>query len=91
MTLPVTCRRCLFQVAIGLHLGNLTSFSPDQAKMMERCKRAEEPDFAYDCPDLTSALLTTLENEARRSAPGLRHGADDAGAPDKLSAARNES
>jgi hypothetical protein len=79
MSPPVTCKRCFFQVAIGLHLGQLASFSPDQAKMMKRCKRAGEPDFAYDCSDLTSALLTTLENEARRPLAGLRHGADEPG------------
>jgi hypothetical protein len=54
-------------VAFGLHLGQMVSFSPDQAKMKPRCRRAGEPDFAYDCSDLTSALLTTLENEARFS------------------------
>jgi hypothetical protein len=79
MSPPVTCKRCLFQVAIGLHLGHLASFSPDQAKMMKRCRRAGEPDFAYDCSDLTSALLTTLENEARRQPASLRRGADEPG------------
>jgi hypothetical protein len=106
MSPPVTCKRCMFQVAVGLdHLGHLASFAPDQAKMMKRCKRAGEPDFAYDCSDLTSALLATLENAARRPLAGLRHGADDIGdraasqavandrlegAPDELSAANDE-
>jgi hypothetical protein len=77
-------------VAIGLHLGHLASFSPDQAKMMKRCKRAVEPGFAYDCSDLTSALLATLENEARRPLAGLRHVADDMGDRTAKLAAEND-
>lgn len=79
MSTSVTCKRCLFQVTIGLHLGHLAVFSPDQAKMTKRCIRAKEPGFAYDCPDLTSALLATLESEARRPPAGKHHGADGGG------------
>jgi hypothetical protein len=65
MAPAVTCKQCGFQAAIGLQRGQLVSLCPDQARMTRRCRRAEEPGFAYDCPDLTSALLTTLDNEAR--------------------------
>jgi hypothetical protein len=67
MAPAVTCKQCGFQAAIALRLGQLASFSPDQTQMTQRCIRADEPDFAYDCCHLTSALLMTLENEARFS------------------------
>jgi hypothetical protein len=67
----VTCKQCGFQVAIGLHRGQLSSFSPDQLRMKKRCRRASQPDFAYDCPDLGSALLSKLEKEARSALAGL--------------------
>ena len=67
----VTCKQCGFQVAIGLHRGQLSSFSPDQLRMKKRCRRASQPDFAYDCPDLGAALLGKLEKEARLAFSGL--------------------
>jgi hypothetical protein len=68
----VICKLCGYRVAIGLHRGQLSSFSPDQLRMKKRCKRASEQDFAYDCPDLSAALLTTLEKEAQSPFSGLR-------------------
>jgi hypothetical protein len=35
--------------------------------MKQRCRRAEDLSFAYDCGALTSALLTALESESRFS------------------------
>jgi hypothetical protein len=67
MSPVVTCKQCGFQVTIGLHLGQLASLSLDQAQMMKRCRWAGEPGFAFDCSDLTSALLATLENVERTS------------------------
>jgi hypothetical protein len=58
----VTCKQCGFQVAIEMKLGQLISLSPDQTRMTKRCG---DQGFAYECSDLTSALLITLENEAR--------------------------
>jgi hypothetical protein len=74
MASAVTCKQCGFQASIELHLGRLVSFSPEQGKMRQRCRRAAEPGFAYDCAELTSALLTTLDHEARfRQSPlGLK-------------------
>jgi hypothetical protein len=65
MASAVTCKQCGFQAPIELHLGRLVSFSPEQAKMVQRCRRAAEPGFAYDCAELTSAFLKTLDYEAR--------------------------
>jgi predicted RNA-binding Zn-ribbon protein involved in translation (DUF1610 family) len=65
MASAVTCKQCGFQAPIELHLGQLASFSPEQAKMMQRCRRAAEPGFAYDCDELTLAFLKTLEHQAR--------------------------
>jgi hypothetical protein len=89
---PAACEWWLFQVAIGRRLGHLAAFLPDQAKMMKRGKRGREPGFAYDCPDLTSALLTTLESEARRRPTPLRRGEDDplANTPDRLRVTNGE-
>ena len=63
MTSSVECKRCGFEVAIELKLGYLAGFVPDQQRMKATCKRAAEPDFAFDCPDLTSALLDVLERQ----------------------------
>jgi len=71
MSRAITCKQCGFLTAIQSHNGRLVSFSPDQAGMKQRCRRAGDPNFAYDCPDLTSALLRTLENEARFSQTSL--------------------
>jgi hypothetical protein len=65
MASVVTCKQCGFQVPIELRQGKLISFSPEQGKMMQRCRRSAEPRFACDCSDLISALLTTVESEVR--------------------------
>jgi hypothetical protein len=80
MTSAVTCKQCGFQAPIELHLGQLASFSPEQAKMMQRCRRATEPGFAYDCAELTLAFLKTLEHQARfpQSPLGLKMAAQHA-------------
>jgi len=67
MSRAITCKQCGFLTTIELQNGKLVSFSPDQARMKQRSRRAEDLDFAYDCLDLTSALLTALENESRFS------------------------
>jgi hypothetical protein len=67
MSRTIVCKRCGCPATIELRKGKLTSFSPDQARMKQRCRRAEDGDFAYDCADLASALLMTLENESRYS------------------------
>jgi hypothetical protein len=65
MASVVTCKQCGFQAPIELRMGQLASFSPEQAKMMQRCRRATEPGFAYDCEELTLAFLKALEYQAR--------------------------
>jgi hypothetical protein len=65
MIRAITCKQCGFRATLELRDGTLVSFSLDQREMKQRCRKAEDPAFAYDCPDLTSALLTALENEAR--------------------------
>lgn len=72
MSPTVTCARCGFQVEVGLNRGYLSSYSPDQAKMKTQCKKAADPDFAYDCADLTRSLLTTLQGQPHLPAEGLQ-------------------
>jgi hypothetical protein len=67
MSRAITCKQCGFLATIELRGGRLASLSPDQVRMRQRCRKARQPDFAYDCADLASALVTTLESEARFS------------------------
>jgi hypothetical protein len=64
METAVACKKCGFQFKADQHLGQLSSVRLDQRQMKARCKRAAEPEFAYDCADLTSSLLASLEMEA---------------------------
>jgi hypothetical protein len=73
MTSSVRCERCGFEVAIVLKLGYLAEFTPDQAEMKAACKRATEPDFAFDCTDLTSALFAILDRQKPYPLPGIHH------------------
>jgi hypothetical protein len=63
----VACERCGFQVALDLQEGTLSAASLDQSEMKRLCKRASDPEFAFDCLDLTSAVLMALEHEPRPS------------------------
>jgi hypothetical protein len=69
----VRCERCGFEVTIELKLGYLAEFVPDQRKMRAACKRAAETDFAFDCPDLTSALLAVLDRQKPFPLAGIHH------------------
>ena len=73
MTSSVKCKRCGFEVAIELKLGYLAEFAPDQRKMKTDCKRAAEPDFAFDCLELTTALLDVLERQKPYPMAGIHH------------------
>ena len=67
MSRAITCKQCGFLTTVELNNGKLVSFAPDQARMKQRCRKAEDLSFAYDCAALTSALLKTLESESRFS------------------------
>jgi hypothetical protein len=73
MTSSVRCGRCGFEVVIELKLGYLAEFAPDQAAMKAACKRQTEADFAFDCTDLTSALLAVLDRQKPYPLPGIHH------------------
>jgi len=59
------------EVAVGLKLGYIAELLPDQAKMKAQCKRAVEPDFAFDCLELTSALLDVLDGQTPYPMAGI--------------------
>jgi len=98
MTPTVACKQCGFEVEVGLRRGYLSSFSPDQAGMKTRCKMASAQDFDYECPGLTQALLTILDDQPRLPAEGLhlfrlqqmRFAQPDGGAAGGQSFAREE-
>jgi hypothetical protein len=63
MDTAVACKQCGFQFEIDLQFGGVASLRLDQHKMNMKCKKVSEPGFAYDCANLTSALLTTIEHQ----------------------------
>jgi hypothetical protein len=52
---------CEFRLSLDIGPGQTLWFSPDKAVYKRTCKRANDPDFDYECPELWVAIELFLE------------------------------
>jgi hypothetical protein len=75
MDRKISCAACEFKLSLDIGPGQTLSFSPDKSLYKRTCKRADDPDFNYECPDLWDAIQRFLEtpaspSDSTRSPPG---------------------
>jgi hypothetical protein len=65
MDRKISCAKCEFRLSLDIGPGQTLSFSPDKAVYKRTCKRANDPDFDYECPELWVAIELFLETPTK--------------------------
>src|ERR1700686_3673547 len=67
MDRKISCAMCEFRLSVDIGPGQTLSISPDKSVYKGTCKRANDPDFNYECPYLWGAIELFLEAPASPS------------------------